>query len=305
LRITGKLIGRSHESLEAMGSLCKGHLETVTAIPNSIASVGKGRGGFQDRFREGLDAMILDEMYLRDADEAWRRKQERNANGSSGEQPKSEGAAADEAKAEKNKAPSTQAERLIALARDSVELLFHHQDRAYADIRVGQHRETWPVKSKRFRQWLKRLYYAKHNKAPNAEAEKEGLDHIEAAALFDGEERQVELRVASHDGRIYIDLGSADWRAVEIDEDDWRVIDDPPVRFRRPSGMRPLPEPTRGGDIFTLRSFVNVKDDADFVLVVCWLLAAKRMLCHADNPLQLGSTSLATASSFFGAISAA
>src|SRR5262249_33295745 len=144
------------------------------------------------------------------------------------------------------------------------------------DIRVGEHRETWPVKSKRFRQWLKRLYYTKHNKGPNAEAEKEALDHIEAAALFDGEERQVELRVASRDGRIYIDLGSADWRAVEIDEDGWRAIDDPPVRFRRPTGMRPLPEPTRGGDISTLRSFVNVKDDADFVLVVCWLLAAMR-----------------------------
>jgi len=113
--------------------------------------------------------MTLDEMYLRDADEAYRRKQERNANGSSGEQPESEGAAADDAEAKKKKAPSTQADRLIALAMDSVEL-FHYQDRAYADIRVDGHRETWPVKSKRFRQWLKRLYYAKHNKAPNAEA---------------------------------------------------------------------------------------------------------------------------------------
>jgi len=84
------------------------------------------------------------------------------------------------------------------------------------------------------------------------------------------------LRVASHDGRIYIDLGSTDWRAVEIDEYGWRVIDDPPVRFRRPSGMQPLPEPARGGDISRLRSFVNVKDDADFVVVVCWLLAAMR-----------------------------
>jgi hypothetical protein len=149
---------------------------------------------------------ILDETYLRDADEAWHRKQVRNANGSSGDQPKSEGAAADKAEAEKQQATCTQADRLIALARGSVELLFHHQDRAYADICVGGHRETWPVKSKRFRQWLKRLYYAKHNKAPNAEAVQQAVDHVEAAALFDGEERQVALRVASHDGRIYIDL---------------------------------------------------------------------------------------------------
>src|SRR5262249_7879294 len=179
----------------------------------------------------------------------------------SGAEPKSE---------KEKKARPTQAELLIALAKSSVELLFHHQDRAYADIRVRGHRETWPVKSSRFRQWLKRLYYAEHNKVPNAEAVQEALDHVEAAALFEGEERQVDLRVAGHGGRIYIALGSADWRTIEIDEDGWRVIDDPPVRFRRPAGMRALPEPTRGGDISVLRSFVNVKDDTDFVLVVCW-----------------------------------
>src|SRR5262249_46835016 len=85
-----------------------------------------------------------------------------------------------------------------------------------------------------------------------------------------------DLRVAGHAGRSYIDLGDPDWRAIEIDEDGWRVIDDPPVRFRRPAGMRALPEPTRGGDISTLRSLVNVKDDNDFVLLVCGLLAAMR-----------------------------
>jgi hypothetical protein len=120
------------------------------------------------------------------------------------------------------------------------------------------------------------LYYVEHNKAANSEAVQAAVDQVEAEALFEGEERQVYLRVASHAGRIYIDLGSENGRAIEIDEDGWRVIDDPPVRFRRPSGMRPLPEPTRGGDISRLRSFVNVKDDADFVLVICWLLAAMR-----------------------------
>lgn len=196
--------------------------------------------------------------------------------GKNGEEPKREGADADEAKTEKKTARPTQAELLIALARDSVELLFHHQDRAYADIRVDGHRETWPVNSPRFRQWLRRLYYAEHQKVPNAEAVQQALDQVEGAASFDGEEHQVELRVAGHAGRIYIDLGDPDWRAIEIDEDDWRVIDDPPVRFRRPRGLRALPEPTRGGDISTLRGFVNVKDDPDFVLLVCWLLAAMR-----------------------------
>ena len=66
------------------------------------------------------------------------------------------------------------------------------------------------------------------------------------------------------------------WRAVEIDANGWRVVDNPPVRFRRASGMKPLPVPEEGGSIETLRSFLNVQSDADFVLVVAWALAALR-----------------------------
>jgi hypothetical protein len=221
----------------------------------------------------------FDDLHCREFEESDARKKQNRASAHNGTSEKHDkgaptGKNGEEPKSEKR---ATQAELVIALARANVELLFHDKNRAYADIRVDGHRETWPVKkSDRFRQWLKRLYYAEHKKVPNAEAVQEALDHIEAIALFEGEERQVDLRVAGHAGRIYIDLGSPDWRAIEIDEDDWRVIDDPPVRFRRPAGMRALPEPTHGGDISKLRSFVNVKDDGDFVLLVCCLLAAMR-----------------------------
>ena len=56
----------------------------------------------------------------------------------------------------------------------------------------------------------------------------------------------------------------------------WRVIDNPPVRFRRAAGMKPLPMPVSGGSIETLRSFLNVQSDAHFVLAVSWMLAVLR-----------------------------
>lgn len=49
-------------------------------------------------------------------------------------------------------------------------------------------------------------------------------------------------------------------RAVEIDAAGWRVIDNPPIRF----------------SIETLRTFLNVHTDADFGLVVAWMLACLR-----------------------------
>jgi hypothetical protein len=52
----------------------------------------------------------------------------------------------------------------------------------------------------------------------------------------------------------------------------WRVIDNPPVCFRRAAGVKPLPMPLPGGSVETLRAFLNLKSDADFVLVVAWLV---------------------------------
>ena len=84
------------------------------------------------------------------------------------------------------------------------------------------------------------------------------------------------IRVGELDGRLYLDLCDERWRAVEVGATGWRVIDHPPVRFRRASGMRPLPVPERGGTIDALRPFLNVKYDLDFVLVASWALACLR-----------------------------
>src|SRR5205807_3190212 len=86
----------------------------------------------------------------------------------------------------------------------------------------------------------------------------------------------VNIRVAEHAGRLYLDLADEDWRAAEIGADGWRVLGCPPVRFGRAPGMLPLPVPERGGSIEALQSFLNISDQNDFVLVVAWLLAALR-----------------------------
>jgi hypothetical protein len=66
----------------------------------------------------------------------------------------------------------------------------------------------------------------------------------------------------------------ASWRAIEVDRDGWRVIDEPQVRFRRAAGMKELPAPASGGTILLLRKFLNVKTDQDFYLAVAWIIAA-------------------------------
>jgi len=129
---------------------------------------------------------------------------------------------------------------------------------AYADLITDGHRETWPIRSQRFRNWVRRCYYMATGTAAGTAVIRSALDLLEARAQFDAPERAVNIRVAEHAGRLYLDLADEHWRAVEIGPDGWRVVASPPVRFRRAAGMLPLPIPVKGGSIEALAPFVNL-----------------------------------------------
>jgi hypothetical protein len=187
--------------------------------------------------------------------------------------------ALDEAIAEENGETAgrgpTQADILIDLAQSAA--LFRAPDgTGFADLDINGHRETWPIRAKGFRRWLARLFFEATQGAPSSDALQSALNVIEAKAHFDAPERRVHIRVGGLDDTLYLDLCDATWRALEIDATGWRVIENPPVRFRRAAGMQPLPVPIADGSVETLRSFLNVKTDADFVLAVAWALACLR-----------------------------
>jgi hypothetical protein len=190
----------------------------------------------------------------------------------------------------------TQADILVDLAQ-TVELFHAPDGTGFADLDANGHRETWPIRSKRFRRWLARCFFEAMRGAPNSEALQSALNMIEAKAHFDAPEHMVHVRVGGLEGKLYLDLGDATWRAVEIDTTGWRVIDNPPVRFRRAAGMKPLPVPVAGGSIEVLRSFLNVKSDQDFVLVVAWALACLRN--HGPYPVLVLSGEQGSAKSTF------
>ena len=207
-------------------------------------------------------------------------------------------ALAEEAGDDSGRGPK-QADLLIDLSQE-VELFHGPDSTAYADLQVNGHRETWPVRTKGFRRWLARRFFEATGGAPNSEALQSALNVIEAKAHFDGPEREVDIRISGLGDRLYLDLGDEAWRAVEIDSDGWRVVDEPPVRFRRAAGMQPLPTPARGGSVETLRNFLNVQGDGDFTLVVAWALAVLRD--RGPYPVLVLSGEQGSAKSTFSAI---
>lgn len=149
---------------------------------------------------------------------------------------------------------------------------FHTPDQqAYVDVEVKGVRQTFPVQHETFEQRLSRELYCQHGKTVGSETLNQVLRVLEGRACLDGEEREVDLRLAEQGGTVYIDLGTADWTAIAVSAKGWEIVSNPPVRFWRPGTMLPLPTPKQGGTLEELRSLLNVDEDG-WVLVVCWLL---------------------------------
>lgn len=169
----------------------------------------------------------------------------------------------------------TQSEMLIGYAGQAE--LFHAPDgECYATVEVEGHRENWPLKGVRFGQWLLKRFYGETGKAPGAQALTDARSTIAARATFEGPERPVYVRVAKHEGGVYLDLCNEGWEAVEITASGWRVVSGQvlPVRFVRKGNAAPLPRPQGGGTVETLRPLLNVRDEDDFRLVGAWLIGA-------------------------------
>ena len=168
-------------------------------------------------------------------------------------------------------------DRLLQWASEQLEL-YCDGDEAYADVLVDGHRETLPVRSRAFNRWLRRLYRDSSGRGATQEALTHSVENLDAEAARAGQ-RRVHMRTASHDGRLYIDLGDDSWRVVKVDAGGWRILNNPAeVRFRRTPTTKPLPVPAKGvprEGINALRDFLNISE-GDFVLCVAWLLASLR-----------------------------
>jgi hypothetical protein len=170
--------------------------------------------------------------------------------------------------------PETHAAILLRLAGSAT--LFHSAEgRAYGAFWVNDHHEVHEIRSTGFRRWLIRAFYGEQARPPSSEAMQSALGVIEARATIDGPLEAVFVRVGSLGDTTYLDLGNPSWQCVEIKGTGWRVIGNPPVRFRRSSGLRDLPCPKPGGSLDSLKRFLNLIED-DFILLIAWVTAALR-----------------------------
>jgi hypothetical protein len=164
---------------------------------------------------------------------------------------------------------------IVNLARSRAEL-FHSGEESFATIQVSNHLETYSIRSRQFRAYLRKCFFEARGRAASGEALSSAVDTLDGFARFDSPERQVSLRIGGDCDRIWIDLCDSAWHQVEVDGAGWRIVEAAasPVRFRRSNGVMALPVPEPGGSVSELRRFLNVATDDDFRLMVGWTLSA-------------------------------
>jgi hypothetical protein len=175
---------------------------------------------------------------------------------------------AGEAPKEEKRAP---ADQIIDIARKANISYFMTPDEVvYADVQEGETRRTLAIREKAFRLYLRNQYFDKNGKSPGGDAVQQAIDTLEALASRDADKRETHIRLASHEGRIYIDLGDESWKAIEVSVDGWRLVNDAPVRFIR-GACAPLPVPTHDGRVEDLKDLCQF-DETQWVLILAFLL---------------------------------
>jgi len=155
--------------------------------------------------------------------------------------------------------------------------LFHTPEfEPVARINFPDHQETRLIRSKEFDLLLSHNIYKETGKYPSPRVLKNCKREIEGVALFDSEQQELHVRLASFSKAIYIDLGNQRWEQVEITKYGWRIIStaESLVRFERTPGMKSLPKPVEKASLKTLRDFLYNVSEKDFILSVAWLVAA-------------------------------
>lgn len=165
-----------------------------------------------------------------------------------------------------------QADLLYKLAMERAMFFTGRQDgQVYASVTVDDHRECYRMRTTDFNDWLAYAYYTQHGTTVSAQATEDckKLLSFEAKRTID----DVFVRVGHRNGRIYIDLGSAEHDAIEVDESGWRIIKAPPVHFRRANHALPLSLPIEHSDPLILCKYLNINEE-DWPLLAGWLVAA-------------------------------
>lgn len=181
-----------------------------------------------------------------------------------------------------------------------LELVHDSQGRAYAVQRTPERgQRLLPLDGPENRRIIQGSYYRAYGSAIGSEGLSQVLGVLDCQAYM-GPQITPWLRVAVHEGIIWLDLADDQGQAVRVTPAGYEVTRDLPagLYFLRPAGMEALPVPEPGGSLQELWELLPQVREADRILVETAMLAWLRpdipqsVLC-LEGPQGCGKTLLA------------
>lgn len=176
-----------------------------------------------------------------------------------------------EAEKHNSKDDRSLANKLLEGILDSKIIFFHDQYKeGYASL-TGDGCEVLKLRSKAFRQWIAKFAWDQYEKIPSSEATAGIIQTLEGIARFNGKLFELSVRIALHDNAIWYDLGRS---AVRIDSYGWKIIETPPILFRRFPHQLPQVTPISGGDVKAINDFINLQTEEERLLFLVYTISA-------------------------------
>jgi hypothetical protein len=177
---------------------------------------------------------------------------------------------------EQNEDNPKQAARLVKISEKSCKALFHDQYQTpYAAVTCGEHIESIPLGSKKFKNYLCGAYYEALGSVPNSESIAGAIKVLKYKAAFKGPMIPLHLRVARDGNDILYDLTDAGYNVIIVTPQGWN-IEKSPIIFRRYSSQLGQISPSRTyeDDIFDrFMKLLNIEDNNTKLLLKCYIIA--------------------------------
>jgi hypothetical protein len=136
---------------------------------------------------------------------------------------------------------------------------------AYMTVKMPDGEVTWPLDSSDAIHYMTQtIKETEHDVLSMSDIEKGTRGAL--SEVWQEPKRKVFLRVGEHKGEYYLDLHTNPRRWVRFNEGGWAVVDYLPdgLHFSEGSGMLPLPEPVRSGNLGHLRTIFSRLNDAQW-----------------------------------------
>ncbi|MFT8391466.1 MAG: hypothetical protein ABF586_10360 [Sporolactobacillus sp.] len=180
----------------------------------------------------------------------------------------------DESKRSDSLEKMSQADELMMIGSDVTYYYDQETGTTYASFEKQGHVETWKLKEKQFKGWLRNQYRQRFGKTVRTEAIKQALLSIDAEAMCDEKATHFHpyFRVAKVNDSFFYDLANTQWTNVKISAIGCSFNHEKSPIFYRVNALKEQPDPDFSGDVKLLLKHIHLKTESDQILLLSYLI---------------------------------